>query len=57
MRDAVTDEGLPLNLEVPFSGNPIPEVAWTKNGQPLEPTTRVHLTCDGKKVSSLYFRI
>lgn len=51
MRDCVTDEGLPLKLEVPFTGNPIPDVAWLKNGQPLEPSKRVLLTCDGKKAS------
>lgn len=50
LRDKVTDEGLSLHMEATFIGNPVPEVAWTKNGKPLESDHRVVLTCDGKKV-------
>ena len=50
MRDASVEEGEPLVLSVPFAGNPLPDITWSKDGQPLEPSDRVVLTCDGKKV-------
>ncbi|XP_043255290.1 obscurin-like isoform X3 [Colletes gigas] len=49
MRDANVEEGQPLNLSASFVGNPIPEVSWTKNGTPVQPSERVTITCDGKK--------
>lgn len=51
LKDVITDEGQPLIIEAPFTGNPIPNVEWSKDGEPLRPTDRILLTCDGKKVS------
>lgn len=51
MRDVLTDEDLPLIIEVGFTGNPIPSVEWMKNNIPLTPTDRILMTCDGRKVS------
>lgn len=44
-------------MEATIVGNPVPDVTWTKNGQPLQSDHRVVLTCDGKKVwySSYYW--
>ncbi|XP_013175915.1 PREDICTED: muscle M-line assembly protein unc-89-like isoform X2 [Papilio xuthus] len=50
LRETTADEGQPLTLSAPFAGNPVPEVAWTKDGQPLMPSERLLLTCDGKRV-------
>lgn len=50
LRDAVADEGQPLIMEVPFTANPMPQVEWFKDGEPLQPSDRILLTCDGKKV-------
>ncbi|XP_046753441.1 obscurin isoform X9 [Diprion similis] len=50
MRDVSVEEGQPLALSVPFVGNPIPDVSWTKDGEPIEPSDKVMMTCDGKKV-------
>ncbi|KAK5640122.1 hypothetical protein RI129_010933 [Pyrocoelia pectoralis] len=51
LRDTFAHEGQPLIMEVPFTANPIPHVQWTKDGMLLEPSDRVLLTCDGKKVA------
>ncbi|XP_018567720.1 obscurin isoform X4 [Anoplophora glabripennis] len=50
LRDVLTDEGEPLILEAPFTGNPIPSVEWTKDGEPIVPSERILLTCDGRRV-------
>lgn len=50
LKDVITDEGQPLVIEAPFTGNPIPSVKWTKDGVPIEPSDRILLTCDGRKV-------
>ncbi|XP_022920655.2 obscurin isoform X3 [Onthophagus taurus] len=50
LKDVITDEGEQLKLEVPFTANPIPSVAWTKDDQPIVPSDRIMLTCDGRKV-------
>ncbi|XP_067207809.1 obscurin isoform X2 [Linepithema humile] len=50
MRDVSVEEGQPLTLDVSFVGNPIPDVSWTKDGVPVEPSERVTMSCDGKKV-------
>lgn len=55
LKDVITDEGQPLIIEAPFTGNPIPSVEWTKDGEPLRPTDRILLTCDGNKVSKYLF--
>lgn len=52
LRDVITDEGQPLVLEAPFTGNPIPSTEWTKDGVPIEPSERVLMTCDGRRVRS-----
>lgn len=52
LKDVSVDEGQPLILEAPFTGNPIPTVRWTKNGVPIEPSDRVLMTCDGRRVTS-----
>ncbi|XP_034177401.2 obscurin isoform X2 [Osmia lignaria lignaria] len=49
MRDVYVEEGQPLNLSASFIGNPLPEVNWTKDGAPLQPSDRLTVTCDGKK--------
>ncbi|XP_011878155.1 PREDICTED: muscle M-line assembly protein unc-89 isoform X5 [Vollenhovia emeryi] len=50
MRDVSVEEGQPLTLDVSFVGNPIPDVSWTKDGEPVVPSERVTMSCDGKKV-------
>ncbi|KAJ8919920.1 hypothetical protein NQ315_006449 [Exocentrus adspersus] len=50
LRDVITDEGQALILEAPFTGNPIPSVEWTKDGVPIQPSERILLTCDGRRV-------
>ncbi|CAH1180870.1 unnamed protein product [Phyllotreta striolata] len=50
LKDVITDEGQPLVIEVGFTGNPIPSVEWTKDGVPIEPSERVLMTCDGRRV-------
>ncbi|XP_021942929.1 obscurin isoform X5 [Zootermopsis nevadensis] len=50
LRDVTTEEGDILLLGAPFIGNPIPDVKWTKDGEPVVPSERIMLTCDGKKV-------
>ncbi|OAD62661.1 Muscle M-line assembly protein unc-89 [Eufriesea mexicana] len=49
MRDVYVEEGQPLNLSASFTGNPIPDVSWSKDGTPLQPSDRLTVTCDGKK--------
>ncbi|XP_058124576.1 obscurin [Anopheles ziemanni] len=50
LRDITADEGKELTFSARFAGNPAPEVIWTKDGEPLQPTGRVTVTCDGKSV-------
>ncbi|KAL1518226.1 hypothetical protein ABEB36_001883 [Hypothenemus hampei] len=50
LKDVVADEGQELILETPFVGNPIPSVEWTKDGVKIEPSDRIIMTCDGRKV-------
>ncbi|XP_012537087.1 obscurin isoform X3 [Monomorium pharaonis] len=50
MRDVSVEEGQPLMLDVSFVGNPLPDVSWTKDGEPVKPSERVIMSCDGKKV-------
>ncbi|XP_043515961.1 obscurin isoform X6 [Frieseomelitta varia] len=49
MRDVYVEEGQPLNLSAYFTGNPIPEISWSKDGAPLQPSDRLSVSCDGKK--------
>ncbi|KAK9307269.1 hypothetical protein QLX08_002302 [Tetragonisca angustula] len=49
MRDVYVEEGQPLNLSAYFTGNPIPDISWSKDGAPLEPSDRLSVSCDGKK--------
>lgn len=50
LRDGNADEGKELVLSAPFMSNPVPEIYWTKDGEPVVPSDRVMMTCDGKKV-------
>lgn len=50
LKEAITEEDQPLVLEAPFTGNPVPSVEWTKDGAPIEPSDRILMTCDGRKV-------
>ncbi|XP_072755043.1 protein Obscurin isoform X6 [Anoplolepis gracilipes] len=50
MRDVSVEEGQPLALDVSFVGNPIPDVSWIKDGEPVVPSERVTMSCDSKKV-------
>lgn len=54
LRDVSADEGQSLVIEAPFEGNPIPNVEWFKDGEPLIPTDRIWITCDGKKVNIIF---
>ncbi|XP_014667689.1 PREDICTED: twitchin-like isoform X2 [Priapulus caudatus] len=35
--------GQDLKLEIPFTGNPVPEVTWTKDGKPLKPAKNLKI--------------
>lgn len=50
LRNLSIEEGKPLQLSAMFTGNPIPEVTWTKDGKVVAPSERTMITCDGKKV-------
>jgi len=50
MRDISIEEGQPLMMDASFVGNPIPDVSWTKNDEPIEPSERIMMSCDGKKI-------
>lgn len=50
LRDISADEGQQLILSAPIVGNPTPEVIWSKDGEPLTPSDRVVMTCDGNNV-------
>lgn len=49
LRDGNADEGQELVLSAPFVANPVPEIIWSRNDQPLVASDRVRMTCDGKK--------
>ena len=44
-------EGEPLNLRILYTGNPIPDVTWTKDGKVLQPSDRIIVGCDDKKIN------
>lgn len=44
------DEGNELHFTLPYIGNPVPEMLWSRNGKPLEPSERIMFTNDGKRV-------
>ena len=50
LRDIAADEGGELLLTAKYVGNPVPEVVWSKDGQPIKPSDRAVMTCDGKTV-------
>lgn len=52
LRDSTADEDSPLTFSAPFLGNPVPDVTWSKDGNPLEPSDKITMTCDGTKVSN-----
>lgn len=49
LRDGNADEGQELILSAPFVANPVPEIIWSRNDQPLVASDRIRMTCDGKK--------
>ncbi|GAB0092620.1 Obscurin [Sergentomyia squamirostris] len=50
LRDVNVDEGKAMKLQAPFSSNPIPEIHWTKDDEPIHPSERVLVTCDGNNI-------
>jgi hypothetical protein len=48
--EVTVDEGKELAFSLPFIGNPVPEVLWSRNGKPIDSTPRTMLTCDGRKI-------
>lgn len=48
-RDISVDEGSPIKLTAIIGGNPIPDVAWTHNGEPID-ENRFVVTVDGDKI-------
>ncbi|XP_023245574.1 obscurin [Copidosoma floridanum] len=50
LRDISIEEGKPLCLQALISGNPVPEAVWSLNGRALQPTNRLRLSCDGRKL-------
>lgn len=53
-RDVNVDEGDPIRLSAAIGGNPIPEIQWTLNGDPVETgfgPDKVVLSFDGDKLS------
>lgn len=51
LRDTNAEEGAAILLDAPFLGNPIPQVEWSKDGEPIVAGKRTTLTCDGRRVS------
>ena len=49
-RDTVVDEGSALKLSAVIGGNPIPDVIWTLNGEPID-ESRCLVTIDGDKIT------
>lgn len=49
LRDGNADEGAELVLSAPFVANPVPEIIWSRNDQPLVASDRIRMTCDGRK--------
>lgn len=50
LRDTHADEGQDLIMSAPIASNPVPEIYWTKDNEPIAPSDRVMVTCDGKNV-------
>lgn len=48
-RDISVDEGSPIKLTAIIGGNPIPDVSWTRNGEPID-ESRFSTTVDGDKI-------
>lgn len=51
LRDGNADEGKELVLSAPYIGNPVPEIIWTKDEQPVVPNERIMIACDGHEVA------
>ncbi|VDP10146.1 unnamed protein product [Soboliphyme baturini] len=45
------DAGEPFAIECSFEGKPTPSIEWTKDGQPLLPSSRINLCYDGESAS------
>ncbi|XP_034942777.1 obscurin isoform X3 [Chelonus insularis] len=50
IRDTSVEEGEPLTFGASFAGNPMPDIFWTKDDEPVEASDRILFICDGKKV-------
>ena len=49
-RDVTVDEGGPLKISAVVCGNPIPDITWTRNGEPISPMDAT-VSFNGDKVS------
>lgn len=49
LRDLAVKEGESFSFETRVSGNPLPEVKWTLDGQPVQSSDNVSITFDGKR--------
>ncbi|XP_050099300.1 twitchin isoform X8 [Anopheles aquasalis] len=47
MRDMVVKAGLIFHLDINFTGEPVPDVAWTLNGKPVQTDKRTTMTALG----------
>ncbi|XP_049307131.1 obscurin isoform X3 [Bactrocera dorsalis] len=51
IRDVNANEGDEIKLSAAFTGNPVPEIIWTKDGNTLFNDESTLISCDGKHVS------
>ncbi|CAG0879560.1 unnamed protein product [Cyprideis torosa] len=51
LKDVTIPEGSELRLIADIIGNPLPDVVWKRNGEPIEKGGDVKVAFDGKKVS------
>ncbi|XP_054088791.1 obscurin [Zeugodacus cucurbitae] len=51
LRDVNANEGDEIELSAAFTGNPVPEIIWTKDGNTLLNDESTLISCDGKHVS------
>ena len=45
-----------VTMEVKVTGNPAPEIEWTRDGQPIEPSDRFEVSSKGNSVYSLVIK-
>lgn len=51
LKDTIVNEGADLELTARFSGNPVPEIYWKKNGETMESDKRVAFSCDSRSAT------